>query len=177
MLAAQCAKPNAQEPKRLQASKNSAYTRQTQRVSPRMPAALENQPTVGPQMHAPPRRPNYRRPRWAASLRERRDSAALVAKTAHSGRSRSHKIKRKWTAVRAAVSLKLSCCLRRYPMETRLAYHCASEALAKLVKRALSLSCLLICYVYVAWASCLRHKPAGSQKTEYGRLLLSLLRT
>ena len=91
-------------------------------------------------MHAPPRRPNYRRPRWAASLRERRDSAALGAKTAHSGRSRSHKIKRKWTAVRAAVSLKLSCCLRRYPMETRLAYHCASEALAKLVKRALSLS-------------------------------------
>ena len=101
---------------------------------------------------------------WVGGCFCDRDSAALGAKTAHSGRSRSHKIKRKWTAVRAAVSLKLSCCLRRYPMETRLAYHCASEALAKLVKRALSLSCLLICYVYVAWASCLRHKPAGSQK-------------
>jgi len=40
----------------------------------------------------------------------------------------------------------MSCCLRRYSMETRLAYHCVSEALAKLVKRALSLSCLLICF-------------------------------
>ena len=46
MLAAQHAKPNAQEPKRLQASKNSAYTRQTQRVSPRMPAATGGEPVA-----------------------------------------------------------------------------------------------------------------------------------
>ena len=46
MLAAQHAKPNAQEPKRLQASKNSAYTRQTQRVSPRMPAAIGGEPVA-----------------------------------------------------------------------------------------------------------------------------------